>query len=173
MPPSNRQDQLDRILDQWRRERPEINADGMTLVPRLFRLAHFYDEAMAPVSRSFGLRAGWLDLLSSLRRIGPPYRLSAGEVARWTLLSSGGLTNRIDRMEEAGLVRRVPDPGDRRGVLIELTPKGREVTDAAIDAHLRLYERMLETLTKAEQRTFVELMRKQTLAFEQSEVDSG
>src|ERR671931_325075 len=126
-----RQDQLDRMLGQWRRERPEIEADGMTLVPRVMRLAHLYDGEMARVSRSFGLKPGWLDVLPALRRIGPPHRRSAPELARGVLLSSGEMTNRLDRMEEAGLVRRRPDPADRRGVLVELTAQGRRVIDTA------------------------------------------
>lgn len=166
-----RQDQLDRMLDQWRRERPEIEADGMALVPRVMRLAHLYDGEMARVSRSFRLKPGWLDVLSALRRIGPPYRMSATQLARWVLLSSGGMTNRLDRMEEAGLLRRRPDRSDRRGVLVELTERGRRVIDPAIDAHLALYEELVSgALTKAEQRKFVELMRKQTLAFEDGRV---
>lgn len=166
-PESKARDLLDHILDQWREERPEIDAGGMALVPRLFRLSHLFDLEMTVVSRSLGLKAGWLDALSALRRIGAPYRLSAGELARWTLLSTGGLTNRLDRMEAAGVVRRVPNPDDRRGVLVELTQAGRELTDRAIDAHLDLYERMLSPLSQAEQAQFVELVRKLTRAFEQ------
>jgi len=165
------EDQLDRMLDQWRRERPEIEACGMALVPRVMRLAFLYDLEMARVSGFFGLKPGWLDVLSALRRIGPPYQLPATELARWVLLSSGGMTNRLDRMQEAGLVRRRPHPSDRRGVLVELTARGRQVIDAAIDAHLALYEELVgDALTKPEQRTFVELMRKQTLAFEEGRV---
>jgi DNA-binding MarR family transcriptional regulator len=161
------QDQLDRILGQWRSARPEIDADGMALVPRVIRLAHLYESEMTSISRSFGLKPGWLDVLSALRRVGPPRRLSASELARSVLLSSGGLTSRIDRMEEAGLVKRLSDPHDRRGVLIQLTPGGRKVIDGAIDAHLALYEELLSgVLTKAEQRAFIALMRKQTLALE-------
>jgi DNA-binding MarR family transcriptional regulator len=156
------------MLDQWRRERPEIDADGMALVPRVMRLAHLYDLEMRRVSRSFDLKPGWLDVLSALRRVGSPHRMSASELARWVLLSSGGMTSRLDRMEEAGLVRRRPDPADRRGVLVELTPAGRKTIDAAIDAHLALYKQLLDAaLTRPEQRTFVELLRKQTLAFEE------
>jgi DNA-binding MarR family transcriptional regulator len=162
------------MLDQWRRERPEIDADGMALVPRLLRLSHLYDGEMARVSRSFGLKPGWLDVLSALRRIGDPYRMAATELARWVLLSSGGMTSRLDRMEEAQLVRRRPDPTDRRGVLIEITGRGRQVIDAAIDAHLALYEELVSgALTKAEQRTFVELMRKQTAAFEEGRIGAA
>jgi DNA-binding MarR family transcriptional regulator len=161
-------DQLDRMLDQWRQERPEIDAEGMALVPRVIRLAHLYDKEMADVSRSFGLKPGWLDVLSALRRVGAPHRMSASQLARWVLLSSGGMTLRIDRMQEAGFLRRHPDPSDRRGVLVELTPRGRRIIDRAIDAHLALYEELVSgALTKTEQRSFIKLMRKQTVAFEQ------
>jgi len=161
------QDQMDGVLEQWRRERPEIDADGMTLIPRVIRLAHLYTTRMMPVSRSFGLEAGWLDTLSALRRTGSPYRMSATELARSVLLTSGGMTNRLDRMEAAGLVRRRPDPSDRRGVLVELTEHGREVIDAAIEAHLVLYTELLgRSLSKAEQQTFVQLLRKQAAALE-------
>ena len=161
------------MLDQWRRERPEIDADGMALVPRVIRLAHLYDAEMARVSRSHGLKPGWLDVLSALRRIGPPYRMSATELARSVLLTSGGMTNRLDRMEDAEIVRRRPDPSDRRGVLVELTPRGRAVIDAAIDEHLTLYEELVGgALTKADQKRFIELLRKQTLAFEEGRIGS-
>lgn len=159
------------MLDQWRRERPEIDADGMAVVPRVMRLAHLYATEMASVSRPFGLKPGWLDVLSALRRIGPAYRMSATELARWVLLSSGGMTNRLDRMEEAGLLRRLPHPSDRRGILVELTARGREVIDAAIDAHLALYDELASgALTEAEQQEFVKLLRKQTLALEEGEI---
>jgi DNA-binding MarR family transcriptional regulator len=162
------------MLEQWRRERPEIDAEGMTLIPRVMRLAHLYDREMARVSRSFDLKPGWLDVLSALRRVGSPYRMSATTLARWVLLSSGGMTSRLDRMEEAGLVARLPDPSDRRGVLIELTPKGRKVIDAAIDAHLLLYDELVSgSLNEADQRRFIELIRKQTLAFEQGRIGGG
>lgn len=159
------------MIEQWRHERPEIDADGMALVPRVIRLAHLYDAEMARASRSFGLKPGWLDVLSALRRIGTPYRMSATDLARSVLLSSGGMTNRLDRMEEAELVRRRPDPADRRGVLVELTARGRTVIDAAIDTHLALYEELVGgALTKADQRRFIELLRKQTLAFEEGRI---
>jgi DNA-binding MarR family transcriptional regulator len=166
-------DRLDQMLDEWRQERPEIDAFGMALVPRVMRLSYFYDRAMQSVSRRFALKPGWLDVLSSLRRGGPPYRRAATELARSVLLSSGGMTSRIDRMEQAGLVRRLPDPNDRRGVLVELTDTGHEVIDRAIDAHLELYGRLASVLTSAERKTFIDLMRKQTRAFERGDADAA
>lgn len=167
--PRGERDRLDEMLDEWRRERPEIDASGMALVPRVMRLAYFYDRAMQTASRQFGLKPGWLDVLSSLRRTGAPHRMPATELARSVLLSSGGMTSRIDRMEEAGLVRRLPDPSDRRGVLVELTDKGHDVIDRAIDAHLELYARLTSVLGSAERNTFIDLMRKQTVAFERGD----
>lgn len=145
-----------------------MDASGMALVPRVLRLAYFYDRAMQAASRQFGLMPGWLDVLSSLRRSGAPHRMPATELARSVLLSSGGMTNRIDRMQEAGLVRRLPDPSDRRGVLVELTEKGRVVIDRAIDAHLELYAQLTAVLTTSERETLIDLVRKQTLAFERT-----
>lgn len=141
----------------------------MALVPRVMRLAYFYDRAMQAVSRRFGLKPGWLDVLSSLRRTGPPHRMPATELARSVLLSSGGMTSRIDRMEEAGFVSRLPDQSDRRGVLVELTKKGHDVIDRAIDAHLKLYEQLTSVLSNTERTTFIDLMRKQTVAFERGD----
>lgn len=167
--PRGERDRLDEMLDEWRRERPEIDASAMALVPRVMRLAYFYDRAMQRASRQFGLKPGWLDVLSSLRRTKAPHRMPATELARAVLLSSGGMTSRIDRMEEAGLVRRLPDPSDRRGVLVELTDKGHDVIDRAIDAHLELYARLTSVLGSAERSTFIDLMRKQTVAFERGD----
>jgi DNA-binding MarR family transcriptional regulator len=161
-------DYVDGVLEQWRHERPDIDADGMALIPRLIRLAHLYNTHMRPISRSFGLENGWLDTLSALRRIGHPYRMPATELARSVLLTSGGMTARLDRMEAADLVTRRPDPADRRGVLVELTEHGRKIIDAAINAHLVLYQDLLgRALSKAEQQTFIQLLRKQTLALEE------
>src|SRR5690348_8159517 len=124
------------MLDQWRIARPDIDADGMALIPRVIRLGHLYNREMLRVSRSFGLEPGWLDTLSALRRAGSPYQMPATKLANSVLLSSGGMTSRLDRMEAAGLVKRRPDPSDRRGVLVELTKHGLETIDAAINAHL-------------------------------------
>lgn len=170
---SDGKDQLDRMLDQWREVRPEIDAEGMALVVRVIRLAYLFESEMRGVSRSLGLKPGWLDVLSALRRAGTPHRLPATELANSVLLSSGGMTSRLDRMEEAGLVRRLPDPADRRGVLVELTQRGRRVIDDGIDAHLKLYQELTRSLNKREQRAFIDLMKKQTIAFEKGAVGSG
>ena len=161
-------DYLARVLEAWRRVRPETDAEAMDIVPRILRLAYFWDEAVQRLNRTAGLKRGWLDVLSALRRTDPPHRLSATQLARSVLLSSGGMTARLDRMEEAGLIRRVPDPNDRRGVLVELTAKGRTAVERVIDAQTDYYEPMLSVLSRTERKQFADMLRRQLLAFEEA-----
>lgn len=159
-------DELGEMLEAWRRVRPETDVNAMEIVPRILRLAYFWDEALQELNSSFGLQRGWLDVLSALRRAGPPHRLSATRLARSVLLSSGGMTARLDRMAEAGFVRRLPDPADRRGVLVELTAKSRTTIDKAIDAHTDFYGPRLAVLSRSERSQLAGMLRRQLLAFE-------
>ena len=159
-------DELGEMLEQWRRVRPETDVDAMALVPRIMRLAYLLDQELQAINASFGLERGWLDVLSALRRTGPPHRLPATQLARSVLLSSGGMTARLDRMEEAGLVRRLADPNDRRGVLVDLTPKGRTTIDRAIDAHTASYGELVNTPTPNEHKRIAEWLRRQLLRLE-------
>lgn len=158
-------DQLGTMLDQWRAARPQTDVKAMEIVPRILRLAYFWEEALHELFGSLGLRRGWLDVLSALRRTSP-HRLSATVLARSVLLSSGGMTARLDRMEEAGLLKRVPDPDDRRGVLVELTNDGRAVIDKAIDAQAAHIKPLISVLKREERRVFADMLRKQLIAFE-------
>ncbi len=116
-----------------------------------------------------GLQTGWFDLLAALRRAGAPYELNPTQLMRATMLSSGGMTKRLDRMVEAGLVERRPDPGDRRGTLVGLTRRGKTVIDKAVDAHLSNEERLLRSLSSAERRNLDELLRTLLGDLEQSD----
>lgn len=160
------QDHLGEMLDAWRRVRPETDVEAMEIVPRIVRLAHLWDEFVQELTASFGLKRGWLDVLSALRRSGPPFRLPATRLARSVLLSSGGMTARLDRMEAARLIRRLPDPNDRRGVLVELTRRGKDVVESVIDAQRDHYEPVLSVLTRNERTIFGDMLRRQLIAFE-------
>src|ERR1051325_1712175 len=103
-------DHLDDILAQWRSERPELAAAPLAVMGRLFRATALADAALTPPLAELGLQSGWLDILAALRRSGRPYLLNAADLVRATLLTSGGITKRLDRMAEAGLVERRPDP---------------------------------------------------------------
>ena len=135
-------DEVDRLVESWRRERPELDVAPMEVFSRVTRLARHLDLARRQAFAARRLESWEFDVLSALRRSGAPYQLSPGRLLRETLVTSGTMTNRVDRMVARGLVERLPDPGDRRGVLVRLTPAGRESVDAALD-ELLLREREL------------------------------
>jgi DNA-binding MarR family transcriptional regulator len=157
--PRTTPDHLDAILAQWRRERPDLDLRPLGVLGRLFRAADLADAELSRGLSEYGLQPGWFDLLAALRRAGRPYELNPTELMRTTMLSSGGMTKRLDRMAEAGLVRRRPDPKDRRGTLVGLTAQGRSVVDDAIGAHLANESRLLRSLSPTERRTLDRLLR--------------
>jgi DNA-binding MarR family transcriptional regulator len=161
-------DHVDLIVGQWQRERPDLDLASLGVLGRLFRFAHLADGALAVGVRPYGLQLGWFDLLAALRRAGAPYELNPKQLMGATLLSSGGMTKRLDRLVDAGLVERRPDPEDRRGTLVRLTTRGKTTIDKALEAHLANEDRLLRSLNAADRRAFDSFLR--TLL---AEVDSG
>jgi DNA-binding MarR family transcriptional regulator len=155
-----RRDQVDEILEQWRRERPDLDCGPMAVFGRLNSLNRVSNAAIEARLGEHGLSKGEFDVLATLRRSGEAYTLAPTALARWMMLSSAAMTNRVDRLEAAGLVERRPDPGDRRGVLVALTPDGKRVVDAAVADHVENERRLLEALSEEEQRTLNALLRK-------------
>ena len=153
-------DLVDEILDQWKRERPDLDCKPMAVFGRLNRLDRVSSAAIEARLGEHGLSRGEFGVLATLRRRGEPYTLAPTALARWMMLSSAAMTNRVDRLEAAGLVERRPDPGDRRGVLVALTPDGKRVVDAAVADHVENERRLLEPLTAEEQQTLIALLRK-------------
>jgi DNA-binding MarR family transcriptional regulator len=156
-------DHVDTVLEQWRRERPELDSSPVAVVGRVSRLSRELEERLEPVYEAHGLDGGLFDLLATLRRQGPPFRLCPRDLADAVMLSSSGTTKRLDRLEDAGLIVRKPDPADRRSVLVELTPAGRRLIDAAYPEHMANEDELLSPLTKAERRQLAALLRKLTL----------
>jgi DNA-binding MarR family transcriptional regulator len=152
-------DGVDEIIEQWRRERPELDSSPIGVVGRISRLAREIEQRLEPVYREHGLESGWHDILATLRRSGPPYRLRPTELTGATMLTSSGTTKRLDKLEQAGLIARAPDPDDRRGTLISLTDDGRKVIDATTAAHLENERRILAGLSAADQRRLADLLR--------------
>jgi DNA-binding MarR family transcriptional regulator len=153
-------DLVDEILDQWKRERPDLDCKPMAVFGRLNHLDRVSNAAIEARLGEHGLSRGEFDVLATLRRGGEPYTLAPTALARWMMLSSAAMTNRVDRLEAAGLVERRPDPGDRRGVLVALTLDGKRVVDAAVADHVENERRLLEPLTAEEQQTLNALLRK-------------
>ena len=154
-------DRADLAVVQWARERPDLPTLPMALFGRLSEAAErVMREHMNPLFAEAGLQSGEFDVLATLRRSGEPYMLSPTRLYEATMISSGGMTDRLDRLERAGLVERRPDPRDRRGKLIALTEAGRRVIDETIGRHIANEERLLATLTQAEQETLDALLKK-------------
>jgi DNA-binding MarR family transcriptional regulator len=142
-------DEVDTLLDAWRRERPDLDLGPMEVLSRISRLAHHLDRRRAAVFSAHGLEPWEFDVLAALRRSGLPYQLSPGQLVRETLVTSGTMTNRVDRLAARTLVSRDDHPGDRRGVLVRLTDRGRETVDGALADLLAAERAMLVDLPDA------------------------
>jgi DNA-binding MarR family transcriptional regulator len=153
-------DGVDLILEQWRRERPDLDHSPIGVIGRISRLARELEQELERVYREHGLEPGWHDVLATLRRHGAPYQLRPSEFSSALMLTSSGTTKRLDRLERAGLITRTPDPQDRRGIIITLTRAGLKLIDAVTEAHLENERRLLGALSDAERRRLADLLRK-------------
>jgi DNA-binding MarR family transcriptional regulator len=145
-------DHSDEVVREWQAQRPDLDPSPMATFTRLWRAARVAEDEIQRVLAGHDLEPGWFDVLATLRRAGAPHRLSAGTLARDLVMTTGGMTKRLDRLEAAGLVERSADPADRRGVLVTLTPKGLTVVDRAVEDHLRNEAGLLEALSERERR---------------------
>ena len=158
-------DKLDDWLDIWAREIPSLDRTTEGVVERIGHLAKDLDRSMEETLLQFGLDRRAFHLLGRLRSYGPPYRRSPGQLASDMRLSSGAMTNRLDRLEEAGLIRRLPDPTDRRGQIIEPTEKGHEAWGNTVGTQAERELRVASVLTAAEREQLHGLLRKLMQAF--------
>jgi len=154
-------DRADAAIEQWARERPELPSLPMAMFGRLLEAAERVTrDHFNPLFAKAGLQSGEFDVLATLRRSGDPYMLSPTSLYEAMMISSGGMTNRLDRLERAGLIERRPDPNDRRGKLIALTAAGRRVIDETLTRHVANEERLMSVLTTAEQEKLNALLKK-------------
>ena len=152
-------DEVDELVAAWRVQRPDLDVAPLQVLSRVSRLARHLDIARRGAFAGHGLEAWEFDVLSALRRAGPPFQLTPGALLRATLVTSGTMTNRIDRLAAAGLVRREPDPRDRRGVLVTLTGQGQAVVDAALTDLLDREQALLAGLGHEQRKQLAELLR--------------
>jgi DNA-binding MarR family transcriptional regulator len=153
------QDEVDRLVAAWRRERPDIDVRPLEVLSRVTRLARHLDRARRAAFSEHELETWEFDVLSALRRSGEPYQLSPGQLLNQTLVTSGTMTNRIDRLADKGLVQRSPDPTDRRGVLVSLTERGLHEVDAALSDLLAHEQKLLAGLTDRQREILASLLR--------------
>jgi DNA-binding MarR family transcriptional regulator len=160
------QDEVDRLVVAWARERPDLDVGPLEVLSRVTRLARHLDRARRGAFEAHDLEVWEFDVLAALRRAGSPYVLSPGQLLAQTLVTSGTMTNRVDRLESRGLVQRLPDPADRRGVHVRLTPRGKESVDAALADLLARERELLASLTGAGQQELSTLLRALVAPFE-------
>jgi DNA-binding MarR family transcriptional regulator len=152
-------DEVDDLTAAWRQQRPDLDVEPLHVLSRVSRLARHLDIARRSAFAAHSLESWEFDVLSALRRAGPPFQLTPGALLRATLVTSGTMTNRIDRLAESGLVVREPDPSDRRGVLVTLSQRGREVVDAAFTDLLDREQALLASLPTDQRLVLADLLR--------------
>lgn len=148
-------------VEQWRRELPGFDLLAMEVLGRLAEAAHLVGRNhLEPLFAEFGLQRGEFDVLATLRRAGKPYALTPTQLYAATMVSSGGMTNRLDRLEKAGLIERRPNPEDRRGTLVAISKQGLALIDRAVPAHLKNEDAVMSCLNVEEQEQLNELLAK-------------
>ncbi|MFE0417481.1 MarR family winged helix-turn-helix transcriptional regulator [Streptomyces tendae] len=158
-PPGPRKDPVDVIIDQWAAVRPDLDTAGMEVFGRVFRLARAMGDRMEQAYARFGISRGEFDALATLRRSGEPYTLSPRQLSATLMLTTGGMTGRLDKLERAGLLRRSPDPHDRRGLQVTLTERGLELIDEAVGAGLDAQTEALASLDAEQAGRLADLLR--------------
>lgn len=160
-------DRIDLVEAAWRRERPDLDVSPLQAVARLHRVANHLTEELVAVYARHGLSEGDFDVLATLRRSGPPFERSPGDLAASTLVTSGGMTKRVDRLVGAGLVTRRVSEDDARARVVALTERGREVVDAAFTDHMANERRLVDMLTPAQARGLEDALRTWLAALEE------
>ncbi|MER6525173.1 MarR family transcriptional regulator [Streptomyces sp. NPDC001508] len=153
-------DPVDAIIDQWTRVRPDLDTAGMEVFGRIFRLSRVMGDRMEKAYARFGISRGEFDVLAALRRIGEPYTLSPRRLSAALMLTTGGMTGRLDKLERSGLLRRSPDPHDRRGLRVTLTDKGLRLIDEAVGAGLAEQTAALSALGAGRSAELADLLRR-------------
>ncbi|MBX6169137.1 MarR family winged helix-turn-helix transcriptional regulator [Thermobispora bispora] len=163
------EDEVDRLVSAWRKERPDLDVSPLEVLSRISRLSKHLERERRAAFAAHGIESWEFDVLTALRKAGEPYEMSPGALLRATLVTSGTMTNRINRLVTAGLVTRHPDPEDRRGVLVRLTPAGMERVDAALADLLRREQELLAGLDQEERRALADLLRRLLIPLDSSE----
>jgi DNA-binding MarR family transcriptional regulator len=168
-----REDHVDRLRRQWTRELPDLDTEPMAILGRAYRLTNLVRSGIEATFASFGLDRGEFDVISTLRRSGPPYRLTPTELYTSLMISSGGLTHKLDRLERAGLIQREKSPQDGRSVLVALTEAGMARAEAAFRTDMANESVPLRALDMREREMLAGLLRKLIVGIETDSAESG
>lgn len=152
-------DAIDRVLAQWQTERPQLNTLPMGIMGRMMRLSKHLEVAVAEVHKRYGLKMGEFDVLATLLRSGEPYRLTPSELLDSMMLTSGAMTNRLDKLEQKGLVHRLHSIADRRSIEVQLSDDGLDLVNELVIEHVKIQEALVEGLSGAEQEQLTQLLK--------------
>ena len=156
---AQRKDAVDAIIEQWAEVRPDLDTRAMEVFGRIYRLSRAMGDRMEKAYAPYGISRGEFDVLATLRRSGEPYALSPRQLSATLMLTTGGMTGRLDKLERAGLLRRSPDPHDRRALQVTLTEKGLTVIDQAVGAGLAVQTEALATMNDEQADQLADLLR--------------
>jgi DNA-binding MarR family transcriptional regulator len=159
-------DMIDWIGSQWATVRPDVDVSPMHVIGRISRLSRLVDRQLGKNFSRHGIEHWMFDVLATLRRSGPPYELAAGDLVRQTMVTTGAITNRIDRLEERGLLERRPSADDRRKVILRLTPAGLELVDDVISTHMATEREIISALSARQQEEMIRLLRRLLLGLD-------
>jgi len=153
-----RRDHVQHVLEQWRREAPDLDRSPMGVVGRISRLAQLLESELEPIFAAHGVNGGEFDVLAALRRSGRPYRLKPTELSKALMVTSGGMTKRLTALEARGLIRREPDPSDGRSTAVALTGKGKHLVETILPEHVANELRLLGELSSKERNQLAGLL---------------
>ena len=165
-------DEVDRLIAAWQFERPDLDVEPFQILSRVTRLARHLDIARREAFAAHDLETGEFDVLAALRRSGQPYHLSPSQLLGLTLVTSGTMTNRIDRLEAKGMVERLPDPNDGRGVIVHLTPAGSVAVDQALTDLLDRERVLLDSVSPEKRKVISDLLRQIVLPLDDANMPS-
>lgn len=152
-------DAIDRVVEQWAKQKPELDTDPMAMMGRLMRIAKYMETKVADLHKKYDLKLGEFDVLATLRRSGKPYRLTPSELIDTMMLTSGAMTNRLDKLENKGLISREHSKEDRRSVTVQLTQDGLVLIDKLIEEHADVQKSLVKSMTVAQKKQANQLLK--------------
>ncbi|WP_240206716.1 MarR family transcriptional regulator [Vibrio sp. CyArs1] len=145
-------DAIDRVVEQWAKQKPELDTEPMAMMGRLMRIAKYMETKVADLHKKYDLKLGEFDVLATLRRSGKPYRLTPSELINTMMLTSGAMTNRLDKLESKGLISREHSKADRRSVTVQLTQDGLVLIDKMIEEHVEVQDGLVKSLSASQKK---------------------
>tara|TARA_B100001057_G_scaffold499752_1_gene611636 strand:+ start:522 stop:1004 length:483 start_codon:yes stop_codon:yes gene_type:complete len=159
-------DAIDRVVEQWAKEKPELETEPMAMMGRIMRIAKYMETQVADLHKTYDMKLGEFDVLATLRRSGKPYRLTPSELIGSMMLTSGAMTNRLDKLEAKGLISREHSKEDRRSVSVKLTKDGLVLIDEMMTEHVEMQKKLVKSLSASQKKNTNQLLKAWLSAYE-------